>query len=451
MVAPTSEFVSAWLEAGRVENILAQAKRVAEEAEVFMVSSEETPVQFEANRLKHIQSKQTSSVALRIIRQGRLGYASTTELSDTQSLVDNAVETAQFGMPARFELPSLASYPQIDVFDPHVESVSTEKMIELGEELIAIITNHTPDIVCEALVTKGTISFQIINSRGGQASYRKSIFGLSIEGSLIHDTDMLFVGESQSSCHPLTQPKEIADVVLQQLELAKNRASVSTRQLPVIFTPRGVASALIPSLMAAFNGKTVLEGASPIGNRLGQQVFDQKLWLWDDPTIAYRPNSRPCDDEGIPSQRTPLIEQGTVANFLYDLQTAALAHTRSTGNGSRNHGGPPVPSPAALVIAPGNTTFDEMVNDIKQGLVIEQLMGAEQGNILGGDFSGNVLLGYKVESGKIVGRVKDTMVSGNVYQVLKQIIAIGSEAKWVGGFVNTPPLYCPSLAVASKG
>jgi len=432
-----------------VENILAQAKRVADDAEVFMVSSEETPVQFEANRLKHIQSKQSCSVALRIVRQGRLGYATTTEPSDIQSLVDNAVATAQFGTPARFELPSPATYPRIDIFDPDIESTSTEKMIELGEELIALVTEHTPDIVCEALVTKGIISLRIINSRGGQANYRKSIFGLGIEGSLIQGTDMLFVGESQSSCHPLTQPKAVAEAVLQQLELARNRATVPTRQLPVIFTPRGVASALIPSLMAAFNGKVVLEGASPIGNRLGQQVFDQKLWLWDDPTIAYRPNSRPCDDEGIPSQRTPLIEQGKVANFLYDLQTAALAHTNSTGNGSRG-GGLPVPSPTALVIAPGKTTLDEMVSDIKQGLVIEQLMGAEQGNILGGDFSGNVLLGYKVESGKIVGRVKDTMVSGNVYQVLKEVMAIGSEAKWVGGFLHTPPIYCPRLSVATK-
>jgi len=432
-----------------VENILAQAKKVAEEAEVFMVSSEETPVQFEANRLKHIQSKQSTSVALRIVRQGRLGYAATTELSDAQNLVDNAVETAQFGMPARFELPSTTSYPQIDVFDPDIESISIGEMIKLGEELIAMVTSHTPDIVCEAMVTKGIISFRIINSRGGQANYRKSIFGLGIEGSLIRGTDMLFVGESQSSCHPLTQPKAVAEVVLQQLELAKNRASAPTKQLPVIFTPRGVANALIPPLMAAFNGKTVLEGASPIGNRLGQTVFDPKLWLWDDPTIAYRPNSRPCDDEGIPSQRTPLIEQGTVANFLYDLQTAAQAHTKSTGNGSRS-GGLPVPSPTALIIAPGKTTLDEMVNDIKEGLVIEQLMGAGQGNVLGGDFSGNVLLGYKVESGKIVGRVKDTMVSGNVYQVLKEVIAIGSEAKWVGGFLNTPPIYCPGLSVASK-
>ena len=432
-----------------MENILAQAKRVAEEAEVFLVSSEETPVQFEANRLKYIQSKQSTSVALRIVRQGRIGYAVTTEPGDSQSLVDNAVETAQFGMPAKFEFPPPISHPQVDVFDPDIESMSIEEITKLGEGLIAIVTNHTPDIICEAGVTKGVISVRIMNSRGGQANYKKSVFGLGIHGSLIRGTDMLFVSESESSCHPLTEPKAVAETVLQQLELAKNPASVPTKPLPVIFTPRGVANALIPSLMAAFNGKVVLEGASPIGNRLGQQVFDQKLWLWDDPTIAYRPNSRPCDDEGIPSQRTPLIEQGTVANFLYDLQTAALAHTQSTGNGSRN-GGAPVPSASALIIIPGKTTFEEMVQDIKEGLVIEQLMGAEQGNILGGDFSGNVLLGYKVESGKIVGRVKDTMVSGNVYQVLKQITAIGSEAKWVGSLVDTPHLYCPSLSVAAK-
>ncbi|GAH81445.1 unnamed protein product, partial [marine sediment metagenome] len=152
-----------------MENILAQAKKVAEEAEAFLVSSEETTAQFEANRLKHIQSKQSTSLALRIVRQGRLGYATTTELNDIQSLVDNAVATARFGMPARFELPSPATYPRIDVFDPDIESTSAEKMIELGEELIAIVAEHTPDILCEALVTKGVISFQIINSRGGQA------------------------------------------------------------------------------------------------------------------------------------------------------------------------------------------------------------------------------------------------------------------------------------------
>jgi PmbA protein len=433
-----------------MEDILAQAKRVAEEAEVFAVTSEETSVQFEANRLKHIQSKQSTSIALRIVRQGKIGYSASTRLDDSQDLVNMAVETAQFGMPARFEFPSPASYPEIEVLDPDIESVSINDMIKLGEELIAPVTSHTPDILCEAQVTKSLVSVHIINSRGGQANYRITIFSLGVEGSLIRDTDMLFVGESQSSCHPLPDSRVVAEIVLWQLELAENRASVSSGSLPVIFTPNGVASTLISPLIAAFNGKLVLQGASPIGNKLGQPVFDEKLWLWDDPTIAYRPGSRPCDDEGVPSRRTPLIEQGTIVNFLYDLQTAALARTQSTGNGSRNRGGLPTPSPSAFIVAPGSTTLDEMVRDMKEGLVIEHLMGAEQGNILGGDFSGNVLLGYKVENGKIVGRVKDTMVSGNVYQVLKQIIAIGNEPKWVGGFLSTPHLYCPSLSVASK-
>ncbi len=435
-----------------MEEILAQAKKVAEEAEVFVVSSEETPVQFEANHLKHIQSKQSTNVALRIIKQGRIGYATATELEDSQNLVNAAVETAQFGMEAEFEFPLPSSYPQVEIFDPSVESVSTEEMTKLGEEMITRLRGHTPELLCEAGVSKGVVTTRLINSRGGQASYQQSIFSLGIEGQLTRGTDMLFVFESQSSCHPLLETGTVTEVVLQQLEFAKNQATAPTGLLPVIFTPHGVASALVFLLMAGFNGKMVLEGASPIGNKLGQMVFDEKLSLRDDSTLAYRPTSCPCDDEGIPSRSTPLIEKGVVSNFLYDLQTAALAKTRSTGSGRRSRGGLPEPSPSAFIVAPVNNTFDEMVADIKEGLVVEQLMGASQGNVLGGDFSGNVLLGYKVESGKIVGRVKDTMVSGNVYQLLKEIAAIGSDARWAGGFfnLNTPSLYLPRVSVASK-
>ncbi|MFH1775296.1 MAG: metallopeptidase TldD-related protein [Chloroflexota bacterium] len=431
-------------------DILTQARKIAEEAEVYLVTAEETPIRFEANRLKHIQGKQKTAVALRLIRQGRIGYGTSTTLDDAQSLVSNALETAQFGSKARFEFPAPSPYPRVSVFDPEVASVPIEAMVRLGEEMIGMITAHTPDIVCEGGVTKEIISVRIINSRGGEMEYKKSIFSMGIEGSLIRGTDMLFVGDSQYSCHPLTEAKSVAGVTIKQLELTKNQASVPSQSLPVIFTPNGIASALISPLLVALNGKTILEGASPIGDKLGQAVFNEALSLRDDPTLAYCPGSRPGDGEGVPSQCTPLIEKGVVTGFLYDLQTAAQAGTRSTGNGSRSRGGLPSPAPSAIVIAPGTTTLDEMVQDIKEGLIIEHLMGAQQGNILGGDFSGNVLLGYKVENGKIVGRVKDTMVSGNIYQVLKQVTAIGSEAKWVGGFLNTPPLYCPNLSVASK-
>jgi len=434
-----------------MEAILEQAKKSAEAAEVFSVSSEETQVHFEANRLKHLQTKQQTSLALRVIRQGRLGYAITTSPDDYKSLVDNAVETSRFGMEAKFELHLASTYPPIEVLSPDVESVSIEAMVELGEKLIAAVAGHTPGIICEAEVSRGEVSVRLVNSRGGQAAYRKSYFRFGIEGNLTKGTDMLFVGDSHSSCRAVLEPGIVIAPVVQQLEMARSQATVPTKSLPVVFTPHGVASALVMPLMAAFNGKTVLEGASPLGQKLGEEVFDRKFQLWDDATVSLRPSSRPCDDEGMPSQRTPLIEAGKVAGFFYDLQTAALAGTRSTGNGSRGHGGLPAPSASAFVIAPGDTTFNDMVGDIREGLVVEQLMGAGQGNILGGDFSGNVLLGYKVENGKIVGRVKDTMVSGNVYQALKESIALGRDVRWVDAFLHTPHIYCPSISVASKG
>ncbi len=433
-----------------MEQILDQAKKVAEVAEVFLVSSEETPVQFESNRLKHIQSKQSQTIALRIIKNGSIGYAISSDPGDGAWLINAALETAEFGAPASFNLPGATSYPHVDIYDSTVEAVTPEAMITLGEEMIATLTAHTPDILCEAGITRRLTSTSIINSRGCQASYKKSTFSLGIEGSLIRGTDMLFVGESQSSCHPITEASTITNEVLRQLEWAKDQATVPGEALPVIFTANGVASALISPLMAAFNGKTVLEGASPIGDSLGQQIFDSKLWLWDDATVAFRPGSRPHDDEGVASQRTPLIAAGTVASFIYDLQTAGQANTRSTGNGSRAGSGLPTPSPSAFTIDAGDTSFDDMLADIREGLVIEYVMGASQGNILGGDFSGNVLLGYMVKNGKIVGRVKNTMVSGNIYQILKEIAAVGNDARWVGGFLNSPSLYCPSLSVAVK-
>lgn len=433
-----------------MEKILAQAQKVCEAAELCMITSEEIPVSFEANRLKNIQSKQNTSLSLRIIKNGRIGYAVCSNLEDSAKLIENALETSAFGQKAQFEFPRTQEYPQVDTYDGKVKSVSLETMVQAGEQMISRIRQHTPEIICEAEVDKASVSFKLLNSLGGEASYQLTAYSIGMEGTLVRGTDMLFVGEAETSCHPLADTEEITRSVMKQLELARDNATVPTKDLPVIFTPHGVASALVSPLMSSFNGKTVLEGASPLGDKLGESIFDNKLSLYDNATVGFRPSSRPCDDEAVPSQRTPLIEAGTIKSFLYDLQTAARAKTKSTGNGNRTQRGLTSPSPSAFVFNNGKVSLEEMLADIKEGLVIEHLMGAEQGNILNGDFSGNVLLGYKIENGKITGRLKNTIVSGNVYQLLGEITAIGSDGRWVGSHLYVPSIYCPSLSVAAK-
>ncbi len=432
-----------------MEKLLQQAKKVTQEAEVFSVSSRKTDALFETNRLKQVQTRESKGSALRLIKEGRIGFAATTRSDGKGELLDMALEMAPFGAEAKFEFPGVQTYPSVQVFDRDVEGVSEEAMAELGQSLIDKLKNAEPEIVCEGSVSRSVTRIEIINSRGGKADYQKSVFSIMIEGVLVRGTDMLFVGDFESSCHPITTSDKVAQYTLEQLERARETAPSPSGMLPVIFTPNGVASALISPLATAFNGKIVLRGASPLGQRQGEQVFSPQLSLHDDSTIDFCPASSICDDEGIPARRTSLIRNGVVENFIYDLQTAGEAGTQSTGNASRSLASLPGPSMNALVIEEGDTSFADLVADIKEGLIVEQLMGATQGNILGGDFSGNVLLGYMVKNGRIVGRVKNTMVSGNVYDLLKEGITIGSDSRWLGGSMKTPSIFCPAVAVAA--
>ncbi|MDV2990245.1 MAG: TldD/PmbA family protein [Dehalogenimonas sp.] len=432
----------------RFVKLLEKAAAAAEQADLFIVDSEETPVNFEANRLKSLESKQSSSITLRLIKDGRLGLGVSSRPDDDDKILEMALETARFGQLVDFDLPGPQDYPEVETWDDAVLKVRTAEMVDMGQRMITAVTDRYPDVLCDAGAETAHMSVRVYNSRGGGASYRKTVMGVGLQGSRVRGTDMLFVGDGQDDCCVIADPGEVINNVLTQLERADKNVAIKSGELPVIFTPSGVASAFIPALVSALNGKLVLEGASPLAQKLGETVFDPKLSLFDDPTIRLRPTSRLCDDEAVASRRIPLVEQGKVANFYYDLKTAARAGKVSTGSGSRGRGGAPSPSVSALVVAPGETSFESMLAEIKDGLIVEYLMGAEQGNVLGGDFSGNVLLGYRVENGRIIGRVKDTVVAGNIYQLLKGI-TIGSDRRWQGGLYS-PSIYCPAVSVSTK-
>lgn len=432
-----------------MNDYLAAAKK-AGQAEVFEVHSWRTPVRFEANQLKSVQTKESATVAVRIIKDGRVGFAVGSGLVPPEELVGMAVDTAQFGPEAVFEFPSSNSFPAVEVYDPAIETISIEDMIDLEKGVIAQLRDHTSDITCEGSVTRQVSEVRLTNSCGGEARYRHSQFSLNVEGVLVREDDLLFVGDGQSDCRPFTDVGRVLETTKRQLELARVVTAVPTRQMPVIFTPIGVASALMTPLAVAFNGKTVVEGASPLKGRQGQAAFSPKFNLWDDATLPFRPSSCPCDDEGVPSQRTTLVGEGVVGDFLFDLRMAKLAGVRSTGSGRRS-GGAPSPAISSLVVGEGDKAFDDMLREMGEGLVVEIVMGAEQGNILSGDFAGNVLLGFAVKNGEMVGRVKDTVVSGNVYQALSHIVALSRESRWVGGFLRSPYICCSGLSVAAKG
>ncbi len=433
------------------DQILAAAKRSgAQQAEVFRLESEETPVRFEANRLKELNTRQSSGVALRVIVDGRIGFASSTRPGDVDDVVAAAMETAPFGPEAHLDFPGPSEAPGVEAYDPATERIAVDDMVHAGQSLIDAVRAAEPELLCDASVRRSSQTITLANSNGGQFTYRGSLFMAWVNGTLIRGTDMLFVGDGDASCRPDIDLKGIENTMKRQLEYCKRNAETRTAELPVIFTSVGVAEALAGPLTAAFSGRLVHQAQSPLVGCLGKEMYDTRFSLHDDATLSFRPGARPFDDEGVPSRRIPLIEKGVVSSFLYDLQTAGLAKAQSTGSAERSLTSQPGISTTTLVVEAGDTTFEEMVRGVKEGIVVEELMGAGQGNVMGGDFSGNVLLGYKIENGEIVGRVKDTIVAGNVHEALRGLVAIGSEGRWVGGSLFTPPLWFEHLAVSAK-
>jgi PmbA protein len=220
--------------------------------------------------------------------------------------------------------------------------------------------------------------------------------------------------------------------------------------MPVLFAPTGMLALGMP-LSGGLNGKNVYKGTSPIADKVGERLFNEKITISDDGTLDGKFASASYDDEGVPRRRNLLIEKGVLKGFIYDLKTAAQSGVESTGNASRSLFNPPVPSFTNLVMQPGETPLAEILAGIDEGILVENVLGLGQGNTISGAFSNPLALAFKIEKGEIIGRVKDLSIAGNIYDLLKNITAVSKEAQWVYSTFYAPYVLVPEMNVAGKG
>lgn len=444
-----------------MRDLLDMAAGHADAAELYIANSETIPATFEMNRLKHVETRRMQGVALRVIKSGRIGFSSSTDTSKSaaQELISMTADSADVGEPAKFDLPG----PLLDgesaaplIYDDGIAQLDADALVGMGQEIVDIITEYDRSIKCSVQLERKVEDIAIANSNRGGGNYRKTTLTVMADALLVEGNDIFEVLDMDGSCCSDFDHRSVAHEVLERVKLGRKIAEVHTGRMPVLFTHRGIMP-LLMALQSALNGKTALEGASPLAGRIGRRVLDPRVCVYDDPTRDWALGSCPMDGEGVQSRRTPLIEAGIVKGFYYDLQTAGRAGTSSTGNGFRQAGagdyfeGQPTPALTNVMVAPGCERLDDMIASMDDGVIVDQVMGAGQGNILTGDFSVNVHLGFKVEKGKIVGRVKDTMVAGNAMEALSNIAAISDCAKWAFGEYSSPAFLFRSLGVAAKG
>jgi PmbA protein len=433
-------------EALHAEQLLELAAQAGvKQAEVYQSRSLSRPVFFEANRLKQLESSQSEGVALRLWREGCPGLAVAYGPVEPQDLVDRAIAMTYLNEPEPVELAGARTdhYPDLG------ETVPVEALVEMGKVAIAQIRDAYPEVLCTGQWECEEETTRLVNSQGLDCHYTDTTLSCFIGAEWVRGEDFLSVYDGQTERGTLTSEK-VVQQILQRLSWAKENVSPPSTRVPVLLTAKA-ADLLWDTVQSALNGKQVLEGASPWSEMLRARsqgvvlltdliplVTSDTLTITQQPDIG--PYSCPFDDEGTPTQPLLLIREGRLQQFYCDRTTGRLLGTCTTGNGFRpGMGSYPSPGLVNMLVQPGKGSLCDLIGQLDEGLVVDQLLGGGAG--LSGEFSVNVELGYRVQKGEIIGRVKDTMISGNVYTVLKQLVALGGDADWNG------PCYTPSLIV----
>lgn len=424
-----------------VEQIVAQAMQRAQAAQAHMVTQETSAVDFENDRLKSAASSQRTEIRVKVVVDGKIGTSVTTDIHDIEGVVSRALEAAEFGAPAHYEMAGPEDLPCVKTYDPELLTLEKSEMVHRGKEMMGMIKTYNPEILASAGLNRTVSRVEYANSAGTSYTKDHTDYEAGTGGELVRGTDILYAGHGVGQKNRNLDTEDIAERAIQYFRMAEHTAPVRSGTMPVIFTPSGLIL-LVWSLMLGIDGKNVYLGASPLRDRLGQQVASPKLNLRDDPFIDFAARSSDFDDEGTPRQVTPILKQGVLQNFIFDRDTAARMGTRPTGHGSTR-------AMTNLVIDPGDVPYAEMIQNVDEGLLVNDFLGMGQGNPINGEFSVNVFLGYKIENGKITGRIKDVMLAGNAYDALQNITAISKEQEW-SSYRLFPYVQVGGLSVTAK-
>lgn len=448
-----------------IDRLLAAARGKVDAADALWRREEHTAVGFEAGRLKAAGISEEAGLNLRVLARGRMGVAGTTAAQpDAGELIGRARASAELGESVDLAFPNAAAQqlPPIPTFFDRTANASLDDLIRMGRLLVERLSR--PGCQVNVAVEREVQETAVGNTAGARGEYRGTAIAVTADVTRIAGDDVLmvydqYVGADMPSDADL---ELLVRSVETRLTAALKIVTPPEGALPVVFTPAGLAAVVLP-LEQALSGKTVLQGSSPLAGKVGELMFDKRLSIMDDPLTPGRPVSRPVDDECVPSRCNALVERGTVGKFVYDLETAARAKTESTGNGRRGIFGKPHIGYTNIVFRmnDGGVATREavplslaelgggLIADIDDGLIVDDLIGVGQGNVISGAFSHPVGLAYRVQRGEVTGRVKDAAVAGNAYDLLKKIGAFGNDGRWLAARWS-PSMLLDGVSVARR-
>lgn len=421
-------------------------KAGAEEAEIYYAANHSTGVNFRKDALENAKDRFSEGIGIRAIVNGAVGFASTNSAAQIEDAVEVAVAEARVreSDPDWVSLPSNGKYPTVSgIFDKKVETLELESCIEYALALIKgtkevpgtlptsggftrskgkqlILNTNGIEIEEESTAVSGFVDVITVN---GQAS---TAYDFGISRSL--DIDFFSIG------------KNAADLALK----SNSGIKIEPQKTDVIFHPFAISDIIEEALAPSLDADNVQKGRSGLIDKVGEELAVPELSIYDDGLIEAGIETSASDDEGVPSQRTTVIGKGVLETYLYDSYTAGKAGVRSTGNSSRSsYTSPPSVGLRNVILDYPQT---DVIADTQSGVFVNTVIGAHTANSISGDFSVEARNAFTIKDGALDKPIKSLMISGNAFELLKQISGAGFDVRKVGGII-TPSIRVSDMSV----
>ena len=436
------------------EWIQSLAKKDSMDFDLHGFHREQTKIVFQKKKLKNCSRSETYHLDLRVLKGEKAGASYTKDFSK-KSLEDcykRAVDGLKLSdKKERGDLSENENYRDFSAFyNKSFEETAIEDKIKKARQMNTACLDFNKNVqpVYSSVSDLNTFSF-FANSKGSRSFYRSNDVYASCDSLAIQ-------GQSRSNGYSENNSRNYRDIDFKKMgedssakALKKLNYSIpKTKRYPVIFQAGPAVGRLLPCLADLMSGKSVFEGLSLFKDSLKKKVFSEHFSLCDDPFALWGFHSKPFDGEGFAMEKTSLVKEGVLENYLtssFFARALKAPHTKKahwTGEGSLGI------SATNLVMSEGTSSFEELIGECPQVIAIDNLKGFAGYNSISGDFSIESE-GFLWEKGEAIPLCQFT-VSGNIENIFSNILKIGQDSEIYAGAVKAPSFLVADLMIAGK-
>jgi len=428
------------------------------EYELYYQSGSDTTIGVFGHEINEFSSSEGGGICLRCIVEGKMGYASTQALneSEAKALVERAADNAVCleTEEAVFLCEGGKTYQPLE--DTGYDLPTTEELIQTALATQEKIYAADPMVIdgCQTQVISESSEVAIYNSKGLDLHYENKVSGLVVAAVVSNGQEMSDSYEIKLGKLSDLDTDAIAKKAVLDAKRKLGGQPPKSGAMPVIFSTEAMAS-LLGVFSSIFSSESAQKGLSRLAGLEGQVVAAPCVTLVDDPFHPESPARMNFDGEGCPTYRKNVIDGGTLTTLLYNMKTAAVAGRETTGNASKAGYDASVGiRPFTMYLANGELSEEELLREAGNGVYITDLGGLHAGaNPISGDFSLQSS-GFLIEEGKKTEYIKSFTVAGNFYDVLKNITHLADNCHLPRAMGSTafgaPSVLVQGLSVAGK-